>query len=91
MSSINGIGSPFGEQTSTQAASSNQNSSSMQVNKTEFLKLLVTQLQNQDPMNPINNEQFLTQLASFSSLEQLMSINDAVTKLAGPSAKTEST
>jgi flagellar hook assembly protein FlgD len=52
------------------------------VEKNEFLKLLVTQLQNQDPLNPMNSDQFVTQLATFNSLEQLMSINQAVTKLA---------
>ena len=52
------------------------------VDKTDFLKLLVAQLQNQDPLNHIKNEEFVTQLATFSSLEQLMSINQAVTELA---------
>ena len=53
------------------------------VDKTEFLKLLVAQLQNQDPLNPIQNQDFIAQLATFSSLEQLVSINNAVTKMAG--------
>ncbi len=61
------------------------------VNKTEFLKLLVAQLQNQDPLNPVQNQEFVAQLATFSSLEQLISINNAVTKLAGldPAAATD--
>ncbi len=54
-----------------------------EIGQTEFLKLLVTQLQNQDPTNPINNDQFIAQLATFSSLEQLISINKGITKLAG--------
>jgi flagellar basal-body rod modification protein FlgD len=54
------------------------------VDKTEFLKLLVVQLQNQDPLSPIKNENFVAQMATFSSLEQLISINKAVTKLAEP-------
>jgi flagellar basal-body rod modification protein FlgD len=37
-----------------------------------FLKLLVTQLQNQDPLNPQDGTQFVAQLAQFSSLEQQM-------------------
>lgn len=51
------------------------------IGKTEFLKLLVAQLQNQDPLSPLKNEEFVAQLATFSSLEQLISINEGVTKL----------
>ena len=39
-------------------------------NTQAFLQLLVTQLQNQDPLDPITNEDFLTQLAQFQSLEE---------------------
>lgn len=53
------------------------------VDKTDFLNLLVTQLKNQDPLNPVNSQDFVAQLATFSSLEQLIDINKAVTKLAG--------
>ncbi|MBN2241192.1 MAG: hypothetical protein JW793_00775 [Acidobacteria bacterium] len=58
-----------------------ENPSSSDVRKDEFLKLLVAQLQNQDPMNPMDNQQFLAQLATFSSLEQLMSINEGIAEL----------
>ncbi|MEI6262268.1 MAG: flagellar hook capping FlgD N-terminal domain-containing protein, partial [Deltaproteobacteria bacterium] len=44
--------------------------------KDDFLKLLVTQLQNQDPMNPTDSTAFVAQLAQFSSLEQLSNVND---------------
>jgi hypothetical protein len=37
----------------------------------DFLKLLVTQLQHQDPLNPIENEDFIAQTAQFTQLEQL--------------------
>ncbi len=43
--------------------------------KQEFLTLLVTQLRNQDPLNPMENQEFAVQLAQFSSLEQLIDIN----------------
>lgn len=39
-----------------------------------FLQLLVAQLQNQDPMNPADSTQFVSQLAQFSELEQVMAI-----------------
>ena len=46
--------------------------------KNEFLKLLVTQLRYQDPMNPLQGEEMAAQLAQFSSLEQLVNIGDAL-------------
>jgi flagellar basal-body rod modification protein FlgD len=55
--------------------------------KNEFLKLLVTQLRYQDPMNPMQGEQMAAQLAQFSSLEQLVNIGDALeTQQAGNDA-----
>lgn len=48
-----------------------------------FLKLLVTQLQHQDPTKPQDDTQFIAELAQFASLEQLTGINRAVTILAG--------
>jgi flagellar basal-body rod modification protein FlgD len=46
-----------------------------------FLKLLITQLQNQDPLQPQENGEFLAQLAQFSSLESLQQIKDDMTAL----------
>jgi flagellar basal-body rod modification protein FlgD len=47
--------------------------------KNEFLKLLIAQMQNQDPMNPMQGDQMAAQLAQFSSLEQLQQINENLT------------
>jgi flagellar basal-body rod modification protein FlgD len=46
-----------------------------ELGKDEFLQLLVTQLRYQDPLNPMQAEDFAAQLAQFSSLEQLMNAN----------------
>ncbi len=48
--------------------------------KEEFLKLLVAQLRNQDPLNPSNPEEMAAQLAQFSSVEQLININETLTR-----------
>jgi flagellar basal-body rod modification protein FlgD len=47
-----------------------------------FLKLLVSQLQNQDPLNPTDSTQFVSQLTSYSQLEQLIGINKNTTPAA---------
>ncbi len=46
-----------------------------------FLKLLVTQLQHQDPTQPMDDTTFITQLATFSSLEKLTSIDSSLKQL----------
>lgn len=48
------------------------------VGKEEFLKLFTTQLRFQDPLNPLKSTEFTTQLAQFSSLEQLINMNDSL-------------
>ncbi|MDP6519173.1 MAG: flagellar hook capping FlgD N-terminal domain-containing protein [Planctomycetota bacterium] len=50
--------------------------------KDAFMKLLVNQLRYQDPMSPAKNEEFVAQLAQFSSLEQMESLNENIVGLA---------
>ncbi len=52
------------------------------VEKEAFLKLLVAQISNQDPMSPQGSESFMQQLTQFSTLEQLMNLNSGVDTLA---------
>jgi flagellar basal-body rod modification protein FlgD len=49
--------------------------------KDQFLKILITQLQNQDPMQPMQDKEFIAQMAQFSSVEQLMNISTQLTSL----------
>lgn len=49
--------------------------------KDDFLTLLVTQLENQDPLNPMDSTEFTAQLAQYSSLEQLYNVNDNLENL----------
>lgn len=46
--------------------------------KDDFLQLLMTQLQNQDPSSPMDDTQFIAQMATFSSLEQMTNINSTL-------------
>ena len=61
--------------TGTSGATAAKSKGNDVVNQAEFMKLLVAQLQNQDPLNPLDSANFSAQLAQFSSLEQLTQIN----------------
>ena len=52
-------------------------------NKDTFLKLLVAQIRNQNPLNPQDGVQFLSQLAQFSDLEQSVSIREDLSAIRG--------
>jgi flagellar basal-body rod modification protein FlgD len=49
--------------------------------KDDFLKLLLTQLSHQDPLSPMDNTQFIAQMAQFSTLEQMTNISQGFDKL----------
>jgi len=55
--------------------------------KDAFLKLLVVQLQNQDPLNPLDDKEFIAQLAQFSSLEQMTNVADGIKSLTEKTAQ----
>ncbi|MCY8455055.1 flagellar hook assembly protein FlgD, partial [Bacillus spizizenii] len=54
--------------------------SNSSLGKDEFLKILMTQVQNQDPLNPVDDKEFISQMATFSSLEQMMNMNKTMTQ-----------
>lgn len=74
-----GISSGIIGQTGT---STTKTSGSSSLGKDDFLKLLVTQLQAQDPLSPMDDKEFVAQLSQFSSLEQLTNISSGVSSLA---------
>lgn len=52
-----------------------------QMGRDTFLQLLVAQLSNQDPLNPVEDKEFISQLAQFSSLEQMQTMNSSLDTL----------
>jgi flagellar basal-body rod modification protein FlgD len=63
------------------AATNTASISETAMGKEDFLTLLVAQLQNQDPLNPSDPTEFTAQLAQFSSLEQLFTVNKNLTEM----------
>lgn len=73
-----------GTSTATSAAAASATApakSSVKETEDRFLKLLVTQMQNQDPLNPLDNAEITSQMAQLSTVTELGKLNDAATSL----------
>ena len=53
-----------------------------ELGKDAFMQLLVAQMKNQDPMSPVDNQEYIAQLAQFSSLEEMQVVNENLVALA---------
>ena len=51
--------------------------------KDDFLKILITQLTHQDPTQPMEDREFIAQMAQFSTLEQIMSMSEGISRVTG--------
>lgn len=60
----------------------NISTGSEQLGKLDFLQLMVMQMRYQDPLSPMDNTEYITQLAQFNSLEQMQNLNDSVSTMA---------
>jgi flagellar basal-body rod modification protein FlgD len=75
--------------TAATGASSSTISNDAVMGKEDFLMLLVAQLQNQDPLSPDDPTEFTAQLAQFSSLEQLFSLNEGMENMVNSNANSD--
>ncbi|HEY9510543.1 MAG TPA: flagellar hook capping FlgD N-terminal domain-containing protein [Verrucomicrobiae bacterium] len=77
MSTVSGINGATGTSADTEAPVIPQK----MLNQNDFFKLLIAQMTAQDPMNPMSNEDFMGQMAQFSSLEQTRSMGDTISSM----------
>src|SRR5450631_4336772 len=88
MASIGCVIGPGAADASATSSASTSSSTGALANETTFLQLLVAQIKNQDPTQPMDSTAFLSQLAQFSQLEQLVGIRQDIEK---PSSTTPTT
>jgi len=60
---------------SSSKSTTGSSDSNLDLSSNDFISLLVAQIQGQDPLNPMDPTQFVTQLVQFNQLDQLMAIN----------------
>lgn len=82
-SSAAGLTGASGNTSSATSSSAGTGGADPLASESTFLTLLVSQLQNQDPLNPVDSTQFVGQLTAYSQLEQLIGIHANTTALAG--------
>lgn len=81
---------PKGEEGSGVSPTGGQEQDAMSVlGKDAFMRLLLTQLRNQDPLQPMKDQEFLAQMAQFSALEQMQNLNHSLIRLAEAQSKAE--
>jgi flagellar basal-body rod modification protein FlgD len=78
MTSLTELGALGGVPTANENRANALSGSQDLVSSTQFLELLVAQMQNQNPFEPLEGTQFVTQLAQFASLEQLTGVNEGL-------------
>ncbi len=79
------------QNTTLQSAQTAKTGADSALGKDAFLKILVTQMKNQNPLEPLKDTEFIGQMAQFSSLEQLTNLNTTMNKFVGNQGATSIT
>jgi flagellar basal-body rod modification protein FlgD len=79
--SVSPIGNVSNLTSSAKTNSTTSRTNNSTLGKDDFLKILVTQLQHQDPSQPLDDKAFIAQMAQFTSVEQLTNMNTEMTAL----------
>ena len=72
-----------GSAATTGSSSASPSAGGSEVTQDQFLQLLVTQLKNQDPLNPTDSDQFMSELAQFSQLQEVIGVHQDLNALLG--------
>ncbi len=83
------LGLPAAAATNAPKAKQSLDGTANGLGKDDFMKLLLAQMGNQDPMKPMEDKEFIAQLAQFNSLEQMQQVNTHVQELVASQALTE--
>jgi flagellar basal-body rod modification protein FlgD len=79
MSTINSLASALGTTSSNSSSGTNSASAATQLTANDFIQFMVTQLQNQDPLDPTDSNQMLTQMSQIGQLESSTSLQTSLT------------
>ncbi|MDI6785945.1 MAG: flagellar hook capping FlgD N-terminal domain-containing protein [bacterium] len=88
---INKINDIFNNEKKDNKADNKAKNLGKELGKDEFLKLLITQLRYQDPLEPMKDKEFVSQMAQFSSLEQMSNLNNSFSSFVNKQANLNDT
>ncbi|HRD65773.1 MAG TPA: flagellar hook capping FlgD N-terminal domain-containing protein [Candidatus Competibacter sp.] len=80
MTTISSTGTAYAS-SSTSSTAATEKKANDQLDQADFLRLMTTQLRNQDPNKPLDGQQFMAQLAQFSTLNAIMDMKTSLDKL----------
>ena len=78
---IQNVANSYSAKTTDTAVTDAIQNPSTDLGKDAFLKILITQLSNQDPMDPLKDKDFIAQMAQFSTLEQMTNMNKSIEQM----------